>query len=164
MRRFGGYGRRTRTGGKEGKEGKEGKKSDGYRDEGVLLSSLLFYLARPSPRGTSTLSSVRRHRDTPSFPSLSMLPTSNASSSLEPRPLHALLERSGSKPSRANLVCTDASSSTPRPVTRQPNRAKRVCGFQLFKREQPQQRQHLRQSRIDHHCRLLHHRLGWTGG
>lgn len=44
------------------------KKSDGYRDEGVLLSSLLFYHGRPSPRELHLR---------PAHPSL---PTRNASS------------------------------------------------------------------------------------
>lgn len=63
-KRRGGRGDSEVTVEERGQGGGGGKKSDGYRDEGVLLSSLLFHLARPSPRGFST-HRRRRHRRHP---------------------------------------------------------------------------------------------------
>lgn len=83
----------------EDREGRGGKKSDGYRDEGVLLSSLLFHLARPSPRGFSTHRRRRRRRHRHPFLASAAIRLNRAFASASDHNASRVLEGDGTRTS-----------------------------------------------------------------
>lgn len=83
----------------EDREGRGGKKSDGYRDEGVLLSSLLFHLARPSPRGFSTHRRRRRRRHRHPFLASAAIRLNRAFASASDHNASRVLEEDGTRTS-----------------------------------------------------------------